>query len=532
MRSTAGGTPRSPGRTWSLPEKIGKYEVVRKIGSGGFGSVYEARDPFIKRIVAVKTCEIDAPEMQSRFFQEAELGGRLQHRNVTTVHDFGIEKGVPYMVEEFLDGEDLDRLIAGSPELPLIEKLQILIGIAYGLEYTHNAGILHQDIKPANVRVLADGTVKLMDFGIARSLQTDTNLVGRAAGTFAYLAPELISGGAVDRRTDVFSFGVLAYELLAGRRPFAAATQKQLLDRIVQGAPVPLEEAAAEVPPALAAIVQRAMKKNPIERYPAIEPMREDLIAVYRSLFGRDTSAQSRPRDASGGTMMAPRPDPPRGPEKGLDTQELSSQRALPEPSFEPLGRASGSEPMPRGRRLRIGLVLSFALALLLGGFLIVVTGRRVPPTPPRQAPSARRIVVPSSPREAPATHPIRSEPPLAKSSSETTTARRAPDAGRPADQAQALRDVQPPPSETVHSRRVDARASRYAKAANEPGLSEETRAATSLAGAWASYQVGATESARGLLRLAFSWRADLPADPTQYSAGFARLAEQVRSER
>src|ERR1017187_7434559 len=158
-----------------MTPKIGKYEVLRKVGTGGCGSVYEARDPLLRRTVAVKTCEAKDPEVRARFFQEAQLGGSLRHRNITTVFDFGVDDGMPYIVQEFLDGEDLDRIIARGEGLSLLEKLRILIGIAYGLEDAHTAGIVHRDVKPGNIRILSDGTVKLMDFGIAKLAQMGRN---------------------------------------------------------------------------------------------------------------------------------------------------------------------------------------------------------------------------------------------------------------------------------------------------------------------------------------------------------------------
>jgi len=205
-----------------LPEKIGKYEVTGKIGAGGFGAVYSGRDPYIKRTVAIKTCQLNDEEIKSRFFREAELAGNLHHRHITTIYDFGVENGIPYIVQEFLSGEDLDKKIKRAEPFPILRKVEILVAIADGLAYAHAAGIIHRDIKPANVRILEDGSVKIMDFGIAKSLQTESNLTqtGITLGTSAYLAPEQIRGEPVDRRTDIFSLGILAYELLTFRKPF------------------------------------------------------------------------------------------------------------------------------------------------------------------------------------------------------------------------------------------------------------------------------------------------------------------------
>ena len=272
---------------WML-NKIGKYEVSEQIGVGGFGAVYRGRDPFIKRTVAIKTCQVNDEEIKHRFFREAELAGNLHHRNITTIYDFGVENGIPYIVQEFLTGEDLDKVIKRGEAIPVTRKLEILMAITDGLGYAHNASIVHRDVKPANIRVLEDGTVKVMDFGIAKSMQTESNLTqtGITLGTSAYLAPEQIRGEAIDRRTDVFAMGVLAYELLTYRKPFRGEHLSTVLYKILNETPEPIETLAQDVPPALATAVKGAMAKVPAERYPTMEAFRKDLQAIYRELSG------------------------------------------------------------------------------------------------------------------------------------------------------------------------------------------------------------------------------------------------------
>jgi serine/threonine protein kinase len=547
VSAVAGGQTTGGLREPPAPiRKIGKYAILRKVGSGGFGSVYEARDPFIQRTVAVKTCELEEPEAQERFFQEAKLGGSLRHRNVTTVYDFGIEQGLPYMVEEFLDGDDLDRLIENKPDLPLIEKLQILIGIAYGLEYTHNAGIVHHDVKPGNIRVLADGTVKLMDFGIARSIQSRPGTRGATGvGTWAYLAPERITGKPLDQRTDVFSFGVLAYELLSGRRPFAGNTQEELLDRIVSQEPDALQEIAPEVPPALAAIVSRAMQKDPARRYPSIEPMRQELLAIARDLFGLEGFAQARRAAA---TILEIRPGE-RESRAEFNTQELRNREArtpdpIPLPAFTSRSELDEEPPETPGRpRLWAWGLTAAASLLVVAAFLAVRPPSATEPVASSGVSMRPRVLPPSA--ASPAAPDRRSEPAMPIASVPA-----ADDSGRGMDSSPAARfspaspeqetrerktaekrAVKPVGRETSASLPVPSR-SRYAQAAQEPGLSTETRVATGVAGAWKSYQAGDRRTARELLRLAFSWREDLVIDPKQYSPGFSRLAEEVRPGR
>jgi serine/threonine protein kinase len=293
-----------------LPEKIGKYEVTGKIGSGGFGAVYSGRDPYIKRTVAIKTCQLNDEEIKSRFFREAELAGNLHHRHITTIYDFGVEDGIPYIVQEFLSGEDLDKKVKRAEPLPILRKVEILVAIADGLAYAHAAGIIHRDIKPANVRILEDGSVKIMDFGIAKSLQTESNLTqtGITLGTSAYLAPEQIRGEPVDRRTDIFSLGILAYELLTFRKPFRGEHLSTVLYKILNETPEPIEMLSPDAPPALVASVNRAMEKQRENRYASMEALKQDLLNVQRELAGSSGQYPTAvlPVEEMDATMMTP----------------------------------------------------------------------------------------------------------------------------------------------------------------------------------------------------------------------------------
>ncbi len=293
-----------------LPEKIGKYEITGKIGSGGFGAVYRGRDPYIKRTVAVKTCQLNDEEIKSRFFREAELAGNLHHRHITTIYDFGVEDGIPYIVQEFLSGEDLDKKVKRAEPLPIARKVEILVAIADGLAYAHAAGIIHRDIKPANVRILDDGSVKIMDFGIAKSLQTESNLTqtGITLGTSAYLAPEQIRGEPVDRRTDIFSLGILAYELLTYRKPFRGEHLSTVLYKILNETPERVEDLSPDAPPSLVAAVNKAMEKNRENRYESMESLKQDLLNVQREVSGNSGSypTAALPTDEMDATVMTP----------------------------------------------------------------------------------------------------------------------------------------------------------------------------------------------------------------------------------
>ena len=267
-------------------EKLGKYEIVEKIGVGGFGTVYRGRDPFIKRTVAVKTCQSEDEEIKKRFFREAELSGNLHHRNITTIYDFGVQDGIPYIVQEYLTGEDLDKMIKRGDVIPLARKIEILMDVCEGLSYAHAAGIIHRDIKPSNIRILADGAVKIMDFGIAKSFQSESTLTqtGITLGTAAYLAPEQIRGEAVDPRTDIFSLGVLAYELLTGQKPFRGEHISTVLFKILNEKPDPVSKQNPDIPPSVDRAVEKAIEKAPPNRYESVAEFRKDLAAIVKQL--------------------------------------------------------------------------------------------------------------------------------------------------------------------------------------------------------------------------------------------------------
>jgi len=284
---SSGSVPLAPG--WNTlpagaPATIGKYQIVERVGSGGFATVFKAWDPDIKRAVAVKVCTL-GPDMHARFFQEAELAGRLQHPNITTVFDSGLDGERPFIVQEFLSGEDLSHLISRREPIELAEKIRLLIGVSLGLEYAHRAGVVHRDVKPANVRVLENGSVKIMDFGIAKAMGATSGLTGQgiAVGSMGYMSPEQISGDPIDARSDVFSFGVLAYELFGYQQPFRNDNLFRLLEMIVKEEPNPLLDLAPGLPPGILAIVDRAMRKKPDERYPSMADLRRDLTEALPS---------------------------------------------------------------------------------------------------------------------------------------------------------------------------------------------------------------------------------------------------------
>jgi eukaryotic-like serine/threonine-protein kinase len=291
-------------------EPLGRYRVVEKIGSGGFGAVYRGLDPVLRRDVAIKTCEVASLEVRARFEREARLAARLRHPLITTVYDFGFEGGVPFIVCEFLEGADLDEVFTRTPDLPLLEKLDILIAVAGALECAHGAGVLHRDVKPGNVRVLPDGSVKLMDFGIAKSIFVEENLTraGTTVGSSAYMSPEQARGEPLDARTDLFSLGVLSYELLAGRKPFRDPDLMRLLEKIAMEEPDPLGSIAPHLPRSLASLVHRCLAKDRDARPASAEEIRLALRAIRAEVLAAAGLSPAPPSAEDLAAEIAPAP--------------------------------------------------------------------------------------------------------------------------------------------------------------------------------------------------------------------------------
>ncbi|MDL2718814.1 MAG: serine/threonine-protein kinase [Acidobacteriota bacterium] len=271
----------------SMLTQVGKYQIIEKIGVGGFGTVYKGRDPFIKRNVAIKTCQSEEEEIKKRFFREAEFAGNLHHRNITTIYDFGVtDDGTPYIVQEFLTGDDLDKAIKQKEPLTLARKLQILIDVCEGLGYAHAAGIIHRDIKPSNIRILEDGTVKIMDFGIAKSMVSQSTLTqtGITLGTASYLAPEQIRGEDLDPRTDIFSLGVLAYEIVTGQKPFTGDHISTVLYKIMNEVPPPPSSLDSALPRGLDAMILKALEKDRTKRFASCAELRAECLTLLQTV--------------------------------------------------------------------------------------------------------------------------------------------------------------------------------------------------------------------------------------------------------
>ena len=318
------------------PPRLGKYEILEKIGEGGFGVVYKGFDPLIQRHVAIKTCTSTDPDLKHRYTREAQIAGQLDHPNIVRIFDFGIETGTPFLVQEFLSGEDLDKKIRTRTFVPHPERLLYLIHIARGLSYAHSKGVVHRDIKPANIRILEDGTAKIMDFGVAMLQHSETRLTaaGTTMGTAAYLAPEQIRGEKVDGRTDIFSFGVLAYELVTGERPFGQETISAILYEILNDDPRPITLPPSVCPEGLRQLIFRCLEKAPARRYPDCGEIITDLEAIRESL-----KTDPRPRDLTTELRKTSVPPGPARFSENDDPAGALPRSAMEGETFDPLIR-------------------------------------------------------------------------------------------------------------------------------------------------------------------------------------------------
>lgn len=255
-------------------KKIGRYDILGIIGKGSMGLVYKALDPKINRLLAIKTIrfsdEFDEDviqEIKERFFREAEIAGQLSHPSIVTIHDLGEDQDLTYMAMEYLEGDDLEKFVSKKNLLPLKKVLHVVASVAEALDFAHQAEVIHRDIKPANIRLLRSGGVKVTDFGIARAISSSRTRTGVILGTPNYMSPEQIMGQKIDPRSDIFSLGVLLYQLLTGELPFQGDNLSSLLYQITQVKQPSLRTFNPKIPLACEQIVDKALAKNANDRF-------------------------------------------------------------------------------------------------------------------------------------------------------------------------------------------------------------------------------------------------------------------------
>ena len=257
------------------------YEILDLLGSGGMGEVYRARDPILKRDVAIKVLPASIGQNSDRlrrFEQEAQATAALNHPNILAVHRFGIFEGLPYLVSELLEGQTLRQLVECGP-VPTRKAIDIATQVVHGLAVAHEKGIVHRDLKPENLFVLKDGRIKILDFGLAKLMHTRNDPdsgaptltqatdPGAIMGTAGYMSPEQVRGHKVDHRTDIFAFGAILYEMLSGTRPFPRSTAVETMTAILNEDPPSLSQLAQSTPPGLQRVVHRCLEKNREQRF-------------------------------------------------------------------------------------------------------------------------------------------------------------------------------------------------------------------------------------------------------------------------
>jgi hypothetical protein len=326
--------------------QVGRYEIQRRLGRGGMGTVYVAHDPVLGRMVAIKMFagDLDMPDASERFAREARAAAALSHPNIVTIFDFGEFASQPYIVMEYVPGDTMANLIRRKAPITIAEKLRWMEELCAGAGYAHQMSLVHRDIKPANLMIDRSGRVRILDFGIARMLGIASN-TAVMIGTPGYMAPEQITGEPVDHRSDLFSIGVVFYELLAYAEPFPGDTLPMITHRIVHEEPTPLAQLAPDLSHDIIAIVRQAMRKRSAERFKDAETLRIAIARVRRQYesdddwnrptmpVGFDTtplsggnrgtgSARRRSNDAVGIAQMTPPPDPRR-----TDREALARRR-------------------------------------------------------------------------------------------------------------------------------------------------------------------------------------------------------------
>lgn len=381
------------GAAHEAPRRLGRYEIVDELGRGAMGVVYRALDPVLDRMVAIKTINLELPkaeraEYEARFYQEARAAGRLNHPNIITIYDIGRTDRLAYMAMEFLEGEELRAVLTPGTPLPIIQALDICMQVAEGLAYAHDYRVVHRDIKPSNIMVVRDGWVKIMDFGIARLHESEVKtMTGLIMGSPKYMSPEQVTGARPDARSDIFSLGVVLYEILTGTSPFTGESIHSIMYQIIHFSPPAPSRINRQVPEMLDLIVAKALSKKIDERYASAKELANDLRLC------RDFVPPQTPDEDDTGTHPA-MPVPAELAHAGDSDKLVALSREAPE------NWAPGDPQAASGTRKVYGLSKAFDSTEATQRFAAFT----VPPSPAsRKGDAAKPAGTPSgAPRSAP----------------------------------------------------------------------------------------------------------------------------------
>ncbi len=382
---------------------IGRYQVTSVMGQGAMGTVYKALDPVIERVVAIKTINLELSreeraEFEERFYREAKSAGRLSHPNIVTIYDVGETDEAAYIAMEYLEGESLRDVLDSGVVLPLAHICSIAAKVANALDYAHENGVVHRDIKPANIMISRSRDVKIMDFGIALIPTGSRTQAGTVLGSPKYMAPEQLTGKATDGRVDIFSLGVVLYEMLTGVAPFNGDNLSAIMYRILNETPAPPSALNARVPPELDRIVARALAKRPEDRYRTAGEFARALEHWEAPFSGEAAQADGKAAKPAqkGAASPAPRNSADGRHPLDVETEILPSRAAR--------GNAGGMKPAQPPTNTRRAVFLLAIPALALAAFAVLQL------TPQPQAPD-----IAAAPVQQPITKPAAGKTPADK---------------------------------------------------------------------------------------------------------------------
>jgi serine/threonine-protein kinase len=445
--------------------RAGRYQIVSELGRGSMGVVYQGFDPIIGRTVAIKTMLTEgfAPaefeEYKARFQREAQSAGILAHPNIVTVYDFGEDSGVLYLAMEFLEGKSLQALVEEQTILPVETIIPMYEQVCSALDHAHRHRIVHRDIKPANIMILESGLVKVTDFGIAKMMSMGMTQAGQILGTPNYMSPEQVKGRSVDGRSDIFSLGVILYELVTGEKPFGGQNITTVIYKIINENPISPRELDATIPVGLSYVIQKALAKSQDERYQTCRELAEDL-RNYRSVGG--AAAPSATVILRVPPIQAPPPEalppPARVPSAPVAAQpQVAAEPQPPRPLSVQV--IPPHRPQPRGASPAVWVLLTLLVVGAAGGGYYYFkykpehpaatpttpTAERPAETPGTTTPPATEGGTPTTPQTETVTTPP-SNPPTETAAAQNTPSE--PKAQvREAQGPELARPTAPPPS-------------------------------------------------------------------------------------
>jgi eukaryotic-like serine/threonine-protein kinase len=379
--------------------KLGKYDIVDELGRGAMGVVYKGFDPSLERFVAIKTIrtdllreEDDASMQLARFKREAQAAGRINHPNIVAIYEYGEADGTTFIAMEFVEGRSLKDYLDAQERFTIPRIVTMMTSLLSALQYSHDKGVVHRDIKPANIMVTKEGAIKVTDFGIARLESSTLTQAGMALGTPSYMSPEQFMGQTVDARSDIYSAGVVLYQLLTGEKPFTGAVTT-IMHRALNSMPDRPSVLNVQVPAAFDDVIAKSMAKRPEGRYQTAQEFADDLIAVANGKPSRP--APSSAIDDDDATIVAsPAPPLPRTP-----LQDAEATRVVPPPA-----QRESPQPESPGKSRTAVIAAAAALLLAVAGVVGWQLSTRIPARIPE--PSATVTPLPEPPKPVAAIPP------------------------------------------------------------------------------------------------------------------------------